>query len=340
VLVHVAIMLLGLVTLSGFVLDYGVFWVARRQAQNAADAGALAAAMSLADSLDKDEAHKAGIQTAKLNIIWGEALPENGIIVDVDGSEPEDSPPLPAAACNAPASDCVRVSVFRDVKRGNPLPTYFLQLANVMQQEVRATAVAKVAGANSVKCLMPLILADRWNDIGSVPGEYDLGDHYGPGIPPLGTGFTPSTDIPGQITLTQGPSTVSTLNGFIAFGVANEDELDMAMLSCTISGWIGQTVTSVPESFSFGLDENFLALSGRVVYFPVYNPHDYLLSGSSVLKITNIVPFKVEDSWVSGSQFYVQGTFLTTKGDLYKGEGAEYPEQGTAFLRSVVQLIR
>ena len=41
VLIQVAIALLALLALSSFVFDYGVMWVSRGQAQNAADAGAL-----------------------------------------------------------------------------------------------------------------------------------------------------------------------------------------------------------------------------------------------------------------------------------------------------------
>ena len=44
VTIHVAIALIALLMFSGMVIDYGVIWVARRQAQNAADAGALAGA--------------------------------------------------------------------------------------------------------------------------------------------------------------------------------------------------------------------------------------------------------------------------------------------------------
>ena len=41
VLVHVAVTLVGLVAFSALTIDYGVLWTSRRQAQNAADAGAL-----------------------------------------------------------------------------------------------------------------------------------------------------------------------------------------------------------------------------------------------------------------------------------------------------------
>ena len=39
-LVHVAIALVALLAFSGLVVDYGILWLARRQAQNSADAGA------------------------------------------------------------------------------------------------------------------------------------------------------------------------------------------------------------------------------------------------------------------------------------------------------------
>ena len=46
VFVQVGISILVLMAFNVFVLDYGVMWVSRRQAQNAADAGALAGAVA------------------------------------------------------------------------------------------------------------------------------------------------------------------------------------------------------------------------------------------------------------------------------------------------------
>ena len=48
VLVHVALAMLALIAFSAFAVDYGALWVGRRQAQNSADAAALAGALSLA----------------------------------------------------------------------------------------------------------------------------------------------------------------------------------------------------------------------------------------------------------------------------------------------------
>ena len=47
IMIHVAFALLALLAFSAFVVDMGVMWVSRRQAQNAADAGALAGAVAL-----------------------------------------------------------------------------------------------------------------------------------------------------------------------------------------------------------------------------------------------------------------------------------------------------
>ena len=44
ILVQVGVAIIVLIAFTAFVADYGLMWVARRQAQNAADAGALAGA--------------------------------------------------------------------------------------------------------------------------------------------------------------------------------------------------------------------------------------------------------------------------------------------------------
>ena len=41
-LIQVSIFLLALTAFSAFVFDYGILWVSRRQAQNSADAAAVA----------------------------------------------------------------------------------------------------------------------------------------------------------------------------------------------------------------------------------------------------------------------------------------------------------
>src|SRR4029453_10686406 len=77
ILVHVAIALLALVAFTTFVADYGVLWVARHQAQNAADAGALAGAIGLgfdnnSDLTDTGPAKESAFLATQRNFVWGQ----------------------------------------------------------------------------------------------------------------------------------------------------------------------------------------------------------------------------------------------------------------------------
>ena len=47
IVIHVAIALIALLAFSAFIIDQGLMYVSRRQAQNSADAGALAGALAM-----------------------------------------------------------------------------------------------------------------------------------------------------------------------------------------------------------------------------------------------------------------------------------------------------
>jgi hypothetical protein len=222
VLVQVAIALLGLIALSAFVIDYGVLWVSRRQAQNAADAGAMAGAISMGfvDIEDQDLARQAAIDAALANNVWGEDP-------DITGADVT-FPPCPPGSPGAGSNACIRVDVFRNQRPGgNPLPTFFSRLVNITEQGVRATATAQVMFGNSTDCVKPFAIADKWienrNDQGApgwseedtferyVPNGanagqlYDPADYYEPpgmsggAYQPDGTGFTrDSTELGGS----------------------------------------------------------------------------------------------------------------------------------------------
>jgi hypothetical protein len=213
VLVQVAIALVGLMALSAFVIDYGVMWVSRRQAQNSADAGALAGAVSMGfvDMANQALARQSAIDVAGQNRIWG-AVPD---ITPADVTFPQCPAGSPAAGQNA----CIRVDVFRNQRAGgNPLPTFFGPLVGITQQGVRATATAEVLFGDSTDCVKPFAISDKWleqrNDQGPTGwSEEDSFERYeqngnnrgalltpadyyeAPGAPggiygPNGTGFT------------------------------------------------------------------------------------------------------------------------------------------------------
>ena len=73
VLVHVAVAMLGFLGFSALVIDYGIMWSSRRQAQNAADAAALAAAISMAFDApgDYDRARATAKRVGETHKIFG-----------------------------------------------------------------------------------------------------------------------------------------------------------------------------------------------------------------------------------------------------------------------------
>jgi hypothetical protein len=162
--IHVAIALIALIVFMSFVVDYGVMWVGRRQAQNAADAGALAGAIGLMrDGGSEAAAELSARQFANGNVVWGDTNTDSN--VDVAFSGPGQSLP----PCGT-SRGCVRVDVFRDTPdrtgtvRGASLPVFFSRMAGVNAQGVRATATAQVGSGNMVRCLLPFAVIDRWAD--------------------------------------------------------------------------------------------------------------------------------------------------------------------------------
>ena len=183
VLVHVAFATIALLAISALSIDAGVKWVARGQAQNAADAGALAGAVALSfddpdDFSDTGMAKQSAMLYAQRNLVWGQA-PGMNISTDVT------FPPCPDGS----EDTCVRVNVYRNQAAGiagnSPLPTYFANLVGVANQGVRATATAQVRTGNSTECLRPWAIVDRWNEYLSpgnygTPGPLDTFDTYAP----------------------------------------------------------------------------------------------------------------------------------------------------------------
>jgi Flp pilus assembly protein TadG len=231
VLLHVAISMLVLIGLMTFVADWGVLWVARNQAQNSADAGALAGAVAIAfdangwsDRTVNGPARQSAQQVALTNAVFGVA-PNVVMATDVYFTD------QPADMCPADANGltgCIRVDVYRNQARGNALPSIFGQVFGLTAHGVRATATARVAVADSSDCLKPWAIADKWIDNNDVTNpietnppqwtdddEFDTVDRRGNPLPnpdvyvpptpgDLGTGFRasgPNNDLGIRITL-------------------------------------------------------------------------------------------------------------------------------------------
>ena len=205
VLVQVAIAILVLTAMATFVVDHGVLWVSRGQAQNAADAGALSGAIARAyDDLTPTSngmTQSSAMGAALANNVWNAAPTAQVSLACPPGI----------------GGSCVRVDVYRNGEFGStPLPTIFGKLLNISSQGVRATATARVASGNSTNCMRPFAVADKWIEQ-SVPNDAQF-DHWGTKgaelnphdeyVPPsstsAGSGFRLPDDFGQQITLKSG----------------------------------------------------------------------------------------------------------------------------------------
>lgn len=162
-LILMAFSLLLLMIFTGFVLDQGTLWAARREAQNSADAAALAAGTGLlydayGDRTSGGPAHLGGMATGALNLIMGAAP---GVIVEQSLDAAGWTPPAPQTCLDAPGS-CAQASVFRDGTNGSTLlPVYFSGALGVSTQKVRATATVQMLAANAVNCMKPWMAPDK-----------------------------------------------------------------------------------------------------------------------------------------------------------------------------------
>jgi Flp pilus assembly protein TadG len=318
ILIHVGIAILVLTALSAFVLDYGVMWLSRAQAQNAADAGALAGATALA--LDNDAifgpagpAWQSAFHAAQSNAVFGVAATPTINI-----------PALTPPVCSLVKPSCVQVTVYRDGAHGNALPVYFAPIFGVTSQGIQATATAQAWTANYTPCMRPWLIADRWIENTAPSNQFNGADVYTP--PPsftgVGSGWSP-VDIGSALTLTQGdPSTPMDGNDYYEMDAASG--YPAAITGCADSAHIGDPVTTQSP---ISPDPTPAAVSALIANGPVivpvalFSPVEWAAvpdrsTGSFTLHIVNIMGLKVTDVDFDGT---VHGTIVFALGETKPG---------------------
>ena len=144
-------------------IDVGMFMTARSQAQNSADAGALAGAVALAiDDFDNRSASGPAVRSALI------ASRTNTVVGGEVSIEPDDVQFLmsPAGINNR-----VKVTVYRT--GGNSVPTLMGKYFGVQSVDITATATAEASPANAMTCVKPFIIPDRWVEKQNPPWDED-----------------------------------------------------------------------------------------------------------------------------------------------------------------------
>jgi Flp pilus assembly protein TadG len=219
-LVFVALGFMAFLAVSMLAIDVGMVMTARNQAQNSADASALAGATALVfDNWNDRSASGPAVQNALA------AATQNQVMSGAVAITPADVVFLNDPAGNA---DRVQSHVYRDAAHGNPLSTLIARYFGIATTDVAAIATAEAADANSTPCAFPFTIPDKWTEnsdgLGNADGPwspsstfdlwYSKGsnqnggvplpnpDVYVPGGPSKGgTGYDMSVDIGLEIVL-------------------------------------------------------------------------------------------------------------------------------------------
>jgi Flp pilus assembly protein TadG len=186
--VFVGMGLMAFLSATMLAVDVGMLMTARNQAQNAADAGALAGATALFydDFEDRSPSGPAvtnAIAAAKANLVMprsSESVTESGI-VDVTPADVE----FLNDAMGQPTQ--VKVTVRRNDAGGNAMKTLIAGIFGVDTVGVTATATAEVSPANGMTCVKPFTIPDKWREAQTAPWSeddtYDAYDAHGVALP-------------------------------------------------------------------------------------------------------------------------------------------------------------
>ena len=316
IFIHVALLLVVLMGFIAFVADYGMLMVARNQAQNTADAAALAGAQSLAfdtDAADRwDRARNVAWTTGAHNRVWGD---QPGVVP----TSPYSGAPCDGVSAGAgDPNGCIRVDVYRNGANGsNALSTWFGVLFGVSTQGTRAMAVAQTLPASGTDCLKPWLIPDRWNEAQGNPNEFDApGDTYTrptmneDGTLNYGTGWTPD-DIGQSILLKPGnPHQAISPSDF--YEIEEASLYEEAIYGCEITASIGDVVHALPGNrqgpTKHGVEELLARHGGSAtVIIAMFDPAQFAAqdrqSGNFTLEIVNMLAFRIEGIESNGTVY-------------------------------------
>jgi Flp pilus assembly protein TadG len=169
---------LALMAATTLAIDVGMFMMARSQAQNAADAGALAGVVALVyNDYDNRSASGPAVTSAI------SAAQSNQVVHGMVSVEPGDV----TFPVGPSGSNRVQVTVRRATERGNPVPTLIGPMLGVPTVNIMATATAEASPANAETCVMPFTIPDKWTEVQTGPwdpdDEFNMYDKHGNALP-------------------------------------------------------------------------------------------------------------------------------------------------------------
>ena len=160
---------------SMLAIDVGMLMTARNQAQNAADAAALAGATALLYDNWNDRSPSGPAVTSAIAAATSNKVMAGAVSVNADDVE------FPLDPDGQPTR--VKVTVRRTASRGNAVSTLIAKYFGTSSADVGATATAEVSQANAMTCVKPFTVPDRWSERQNPPWDgsdtYDAFDNRG-----------------------------------------------------------------------------------------------------------------------------------------------------------------
>jgi Flp pilus assembly protein TadG len=260
--VFIGLGFMGFLSASMLAIDVGMLMTARGQAQNSADAAALAGATALLYDNYVDRSAGGPAVTSAIA-----AATSNQVMAGIVSVNPADVE-FPLDAAGQPTR--VRVTVRRTAARGNPVSTQIARYFGIKTSDIAAKATAEVSQANAMTCVKPFTIPDRWIEKQTPPWDgndtYDAFDNKGQPIanpdiyiPANKTGYTGynQESMRGQI-LTIRAATGSNINVSFYFSLAlgkpvvtGGSEYDWNIANCNTTHYFwGDPLTQEPGAMS------------------------------------------------------------------------------------------
>jgi hypothetical protein len=177
--VFIGLSMMAFMSASMLAIDVGMLMTARNQAQNSADAGALAGATAL---LYDDYNNRTPTGPAVTNAI--NTAQANSVMRGQVSVNPTDVEFLNDAAGEP---NRVKVTVFRRASRGNAVSTLIASIFGIASADIAATATAEASPSNAMTCVKPFTIPDKWIEKQTPPWDgddgFDIVDKKGHAIP-------------------------------------------------------------------------------------------------------------------------------------------------------------
>src|SRR5262245_6679418 len=169
--IYLAVGLTSFIAATTLAIDVGMFMNARSQAQNSADAGALAGVSAL---VFNDFNNRSSSGPAVQNAL--DAAHANKVIFEAPSVLPGDV----TFPVGPTGNNRVQVNVFRTDAQGRetpgPVPTLMGRMFGVATGNIAATATAEASPADAMTCVKPFMIPDKWEEVQTPP--WDSGDTF------------------------------------------------------------------------------------------------------------------------------------------------------------------